>query len=78
VGDRFCLAIDGATAAEAALVAERIAGVLTQIPLQIGGGQSLYAEIATGTAELAPGDDAAALVARAFARLELFGLRQAS
>jgi two-component system cell cycle response regulator len=77
-GDRFCLAIDGATAAEAALVAERIAGVLTQIPLQIGGGQSLYAEIATGTAELAPGDDAAALVARAFARLELFGLRQAS
>jgi hypothetical protein len=32
----------------------------------------------TGIAELAPGDDAAALIARAFERMAPVGLRQAS
>jgi diguanylate cyclase (GGDEF)-like protein len=77
-GDRFCLVIDGATAAEAAVVGERIASILTRIPLEIGDRQQLYAEIATGSAELAPDDDAAALVARAFAQMQPYGLRQAS
>jgi two-component system cell cycle response regulator len=77
-GDRFCLVIDGATGPEAAVVAERIASILTQMPLEVGTRQPFYAEIATGAAELAPGDDAAALVARAFERMEPFGLRHAS
>ena len=77
-GDRFCVVIDGATTAEAAAVGERIASILTQSPLEVGNHQTVYAEIATGTAELAPDDDAAALVNRAFTRMQPFGLRQAS
>jgi two-component system cell cycle response regulator len=77
-GDRFCLVIDGASASEAAIVGERIASILARLPLQVGERQPLYAEIAIGSAELAPDDDAAALVDRTFARLRPFGLRQAS
>ncbi len=77
-GDRFCLVIDGATASEAAVVGERIASILTQVPIEVGNRQTLYVEIATGTAELEPDDTAATLVARAFTRLQPSGLRQAS
>ncbi len=76
--DRFCLVIDGANAAEAAVAGKRIASILTQMPLEVGVGQPLYVALATGTAELAPGDDAAALVARAFSGMQPFGLRRAS
>ncbi len=64
--DRFCLVIDGATAAEAGVAGARIASILTQMPLEVGAGRPLYVALTTGTAELAPGDDAAALVTRAF------------
>jgi two-component system, cell cycle response regulator len=76
--DRFCLVIDGATAAEARVAGERIASILTQMPLEIGAGQPLHVALATGTAELAPDDDAAALIARAFTRMQPLGLRHAS
>jgi two-component system cell cycle response regulator len=77
-GDRFCLVIDGATAPEAAVAGERIASILAQMPFAIGAGQPLYVPLATGVAELAPDDDAAALVARAFTGMQPFGLRHAS
>ncbi len=76
--DRFCLVIDGATAAEAGVAGERIASILTQMPLEVGAGQPLYVTLAIGTAELAPGDDAIALVTRAFTGMQPFGLRRAS
>ena len=77
-GDRFCLVIDGATAAEAAAAGERIASILSRAPLDVGATQPLYVALTTGIAELAPGDDAAALVARAFTGMQPFGLRRAS
>ncbi len=77
-GDRFCLVIDAATATEAGVVGDRIAAILTEMPIEVGLSQPLYVALATGTAELMPDDDAAALVARAFAALQPFGLRHAS
>jgi len=76
--DRFCLVIDGASAAEAAGAGLRIAEILTGLPVQTGGGHALRLAMMTGIAELAPGDDAAALIARAFERMAPVGLRQAS
>ena len=70
--------IDGATAAEAAAAGERIASILSRAPLDVGATQPLYVALTTGIAELAPGDDAAALVARAFTGMQPFGLRRAS
>jgi two-component system, cell cycle response regulator len=75
--DRFCLVIDGASAAEAASAGLRIAEILTELPVRIGG-HSLHVGMSTGIAELTPGDDAAALIARAFERMAPIGLRQAS
>lgn len=76
--DRFCVAIGGATAREAALVAERIAGTIAETRLRIGGDRTLCVGVRAGVAELEPGDDATTLVARAFDRMEPFGLRRAS
>lgn len=76
--DRFCLVIDGASAAEAASAGQRIAEILTALPVHTGGGHALHLAMMTGIAELAPGDDAAALIARAFERMAPVGLRQAS
>jgi diguanylate cyclase (GGDEF)-like protein len=77
-GDRFCLVIDGATAPEAAVAGERIASILTQLPLDIGLGAPVYVPLTTGVAELAADDDAATLIARAFARTPHAALRHAS
>jgi diguanylate cyclase (GGDEF)-like protein len=77
-GDRFCLVIDGATAPEAVVASERIASILTQLPLSIGVQAPLYIPLSTGAAELAADDDAATLVARAFARTPPAALRHAS
>ena len=53
--DRFCLVIDGASAAEAAGAGERIAEILTGLPVQTGAGQSLRLAMMTGIAELDAG-----------------------
>jgi two-component system, cell cycle response regulator len=76
--DRFCLIIDGASAAEAASVAERLGGLLAEVPLPTGGGQLVRIAMLSGAAELEPGDDAATLIARAFERLQPTLLRRAS
>ena len=72
--------IDGASAAEdAAIAGDRIAAILARgarsRPATASGSAST---LATGSAELEPGDDAATLIARAFEQLQPFGLRQAS
>lgn len=77
-GDRLCLVIDGATAAEALLPAERIATTLSETPIPLPGDRWIRMEVQTGVAELTPGDDAASLIDRAFERMEPFGLRRAS
>jgi two-component system cell cycle response regulator len=77
-GDRFCLVINGAAAEDAAAAGQRIAAVLSQVALDTGGGQLVRVTLATGHAELAPGDNATQLIARAFENLRPLGLRQAS
>jgi len=77
-GDRFCLVIDGAAAEDAAAAGERIAAVLAQVAFETNAGQLVRVTLATGHAELAPGDNATLLIARAFEHLVPFGLRQAS
>lgn len=76
--DRFCVVVGGATAREAGLVAERIAGTIAETPLRIGEDRTVRVGVRAGVSELEPGDDALTLVARAFDRMESFGLRRAS
>ncbi|MGH6945354.1 MAG: diguanylate cyclase domain-containing protein, partial [Geminicoccaceae bacterium] len=76
--DRFALVIGGAGARDARIVGERLAAILIQTPLTIGGARTLSVALRTGVAELDYGDDAAALITRAFERMRPFGLRQAS
>jgi diguanylate cyclase (GGDEF)-like protein len=77
-GDRFCLAINNASAPEARAAAERIGSLLSHTPIVLGNGRQLQVTLATGVAELAERDDAAALIGRAFAHTQPFGLRRAS
>ena len=77
-GDRFCVVIDGGSREDAATAGHRIASILTQVSFEASGGQRIGVAIATGSAELEPGDTAASLIGRAFAQLQPFGLRQAS
>jgi diguanylate cyclase (GGDEF)-like protein len=77
-GDRFCMVVSGAGGREARSVADRVATVVTQTPFAIGGGESIGIELRTGIAEVTHGDHAGSLVARAFERMQVFGLRQAS
>jgi diguanylate cyclase (GGDEF)-like protein len=77
-GDRFCLAINNASAPEARAAAERIGSLLSHTPIVLGNGRELQFTLATGVAELAERDDAAALIGRAFAHTQPFGLRRAS
>ena len=76
--DRFCMVVNAAGAREARTVADRIAAMVTQTPFAIGGGQGIGIELRTGVAELTHGDHAGSLIARAFERMQPFGLRQAS
>lgn len=76
--DRFCLVLNGVPGREARGTAERIATLLTETPLALGQDQAVRLALRTGVAELDHGDDAAALIARAFDRVQLFGLRRAS
>jgi diguanylate cyclase (GGDEF)-like protein len=76
--DRFCVVVNGAAGREARTVADRIAAIVTQTPFAVGGGQSIGIELRTGVAQLSHGDDAGSLIARAFERMQPFGIRQAS
>jgi two-component system, cell cycle response regulator len=77
-GDRFCLVINQATAREAGAAAERIGALMSHTPVVLESGRPVQVTLKAGVAELAEGDDAAALIGRAFARMAAFGLRQAS
>jgi two-component system, cell cycle response regulator len=77
-GDRFCIVVNGAGAREARGIGDRIAAIVTQTPLAVGGDASIGIELRTGVAELTHGDHAGSLIARAFDRMQPFGIRQAS
>jgi two-component system, cell cycle response regulator len=77
-GDRFCLVIDGGSRADAEIAGDRIASILTRASFEAGDGQRIGVTLATGSAELEPGDTAASLIGRAFAQLQPVGLRRAS
>jgi two-component system cell cycle response regulator len=76
--DRFCMVVNGAGGREVRTVADRVAAIVTQTPFTIGGGESIGIELRTGIAQLTHGDHAGSLLARAFERMQAFGLRQAS
>jgi two-component system cell cycle response regulator len=76
--DRFCIVVSGVGGREARGIGDRIAAIVTQTPFAVGGGQSIAIGLRTGVAELTHGDHAGLLIARAFDRMQPFGLRQAS
>ena len=77
-GDRYCVVINEATAREAAGVANRIATIVSETPFDIGDGQGIGLELRTGVSEWSATDHAGSLIARAFDRMQTFGMRQAS
>jgi diguanylate cyclase (GGDEF)-like protein len=77
-GDRFCLVINHATATDARAAAERIGSLLSHTPIALGKGRQIQVAHKIGVAELNDGDDAAALIRRAFVGMEELGLRRAS
>jgi diguanylate cyclase (GGDEF)-like protein len=76
--DRFCLVVNSIAAREARGIGDRIAAIVTETALAIGGGQSIGVELRTGVAEWSHGDHAGSLIFRAFDRMQPFGLRKAS
>ena len=76
--DRFCLVIDNATARDAGAAAERLGNLLAHTPVQLASERQLQVTLRTGVAELAEGDDAAALIGRAFEHMQMCALRRAS
>lgn len=76
-GDRFCAVLDGATAEETMLVAQRIAQAVAELRLPGADGRRVPIELRTGVAELAPADDATSLLRRAFDEAAPKGLRAA-
>jgi len=76
--DRFCLVVSEASVREAQIVAERIAEIIMQVPLAVDQTHAVRVGLEAGAAGLDQGDDAHALVARAFARSQPVSLRQAS
>ncbi len=76
--DRFCLVVNGTPGHEARGIGDRIAAIVTETPLAIGGGQAIGVELRTGVSELSSGDQAGSLIARAFDRMQPFGMRRAS
>jgi two-component system cell cycle response regulator len=77
-GDRFCLVIDGGSREDAVIAGDRIASILAQASFDAGDGQRIGVTLATGSAELEPGDSAVSLIGRAFEQLQPFARRQAS
>jgi diguanylate cyclase (GGDEF)-like protein len=76
--DRFCIVVNGAGGGEARAVADRIAAIVTQTPFAVGGGERIGIELRTGVAQLTHGDHAGSLIPRAFERMQIFGIREAS
>jgi two-component system cell cycle response regulator len=76
--DRFCIVINGASAQDARAIGERIAGIVTQTPFEVGDGQAVGIELRIGVSVLGSGDHAGSLIGRAFERMQAFGFRQAS
>ena len=70
--------IDHATALDAGAAAERLGTLLSHTPVQLAGERQLQVILRTGVAELAEGDDAAALIGRAFEHMQVCALRRAS
>jgi diguanylate cyclase (GGDEF)-like protein len=67
-GGRFAIALPATDAEDAALVAERIAGIVETTAFSVPGATGpIYVTLTVGTAELAPGEDVDGLYARAFA-----------
>jgi two-component system cell cycle response regulator len=77
-GDRFCLVIDGGSREDAVIAGDRIASILAHASFDAGDGQRIGVTLATGSAELEPGDSAVSLIGRAFEQLQPFARRQAS
>jgi two-component system cell cycle response regulator len=77
-GDRFCIVINGVSVADARAIAERIAATIVQAPLDLGDGQAIGIELRTGVSMASAGDHAGSLIGRAFERMQIFGVRQAS
>ena len=77
-GDRFCLVMSHATAPDARAAAERIGTLLSHTSIALENGRHIQVTLKTGIAALADGDDAAALIRRAFEDMEVYGLRHAS
>jgi GGDEF domain-containing protein len=67
-----------ATAPDARAAAERIGTLLGHTSIALENGRHIQVTLKTGIAELADGDDAAALIGRAFEHMERYGLRRAS
>lgn len=77
-GDRFVIVVKNAGTSEALRVAERISGLATRTPLVVGGQRRLPLSLQAGVAEFHRGDDAPALIARAFERIHPPRMRRAS
>jgi diguanylate cyclase (GGDEF)-like protein len=77
-GDRFCLVMSHATAPDARAAAERIGTLLSHTPIALENGRHIQVTLKIGIAQLADGDEAAAVIGRAFEHMEAFGLRRAS
>jgi GGDEF domain-containing protein len=70
--------INDATALDARAAAERIGTLLSHTPVALAGGRHIHVSLEAGVAEATAGDDAAALIRRAFERMEPIALRRAS
>ncbi len=77
-GDRFCVVMNHGTAPDARATAERIGTLLSHTAIALDDGRHLQVTLKAGIAELTDGDDAAALIGRAFEHMAAFGLRRAS
>lgn len=76
--DRFVIVVKNAGANEAQRVAGRIAGLVERSPFALGGNRRLAISLRSGVTELYRGDNATAMIERAFERLQPADLRRAS
>jgi diguanylate cyclase (GGDEF)-like protein len=77
-GDRFCVVMNHAVAADARAAAERIGTLLSHTAIALDDGRHIQVTLKAGVAALSDGDDAAALIGRAFEDMAAYGLRHAS
>jgi diguanylate cyclase (GGDEF)-like protein len=77
-GDRFVIVVKNAGTGEAQRVTERIRAVVDHTAVPVGGQRRLRLDLRAGFTELGRGDDAPALIERAFDHLSRHDLRRAS